>query len=196
MQLGHCPRRIAEQGTIAVQKPVTKASHSLTVNTPLPTPSPPSLKQDDATRVLLQFRMVFGAVRSHFQKQEQAVGLGGAQVWALSVVAAQPGIGVGQLAQALNIRQPTASNMLKALLKRGLVVAHKADHDRRAVQISLTVEGQALLDKAPGPPAGVLPAALMALPPETLTRLEHDLQVLVGVLAADPKAAQTPLADL
>ena len=166
------------------------------MNTPLHIPTPAYVNQDDATRVLLQFRMVFGAVRSHFQKQERAVGLGGAQVWALSVVAAQPGIGVGHLAQALNIRQPTASNMLKTLQQRGLVVAHKADHDRRAVQISLTVEGQALLAKAPGPPAGVLPAALMALPPETLTRLEHDLQVLVGVLAADPKTAQTPLADL
>lgn len=166
------------------------------MNTPLPTSNPPSLEQDDATRVLLQFRMVFGAVRSHFQKQEQAVGLGGAQVWALSVVDAQPGLGVGQLAQALNIRQPTASNMLKTLQKRGLVLAQKADHDRRALHITLTAEGRALLAKAPGPPAGVLPAALMALPPDTLARLEHDLQTLVRLLAADPKAAQTPLADL
>lgn len=55
----------------------------------------PSLdaQHEAAMRVLLQFRMVFGAVRSHFQKVEQAVGLGGAQVWALSVIAGTPGIG-------------------------------------------------------------------------------------------------------
>lgn len=146
--------------------------------------------------VLSQFRMVFGAVRSHFQKVEHSVGLGGAQVWALSVIAAQPGMGVGQLAQALNVRQPTASNALKTLQARGLVVAQKAAHDRRVLQLTLTPEGQALLGKAPGPPMGVLPMGLMALPPDTLQRLAEDLQALIDTLAVDPKAAQTPLADL
>lgn len=147
-------------------------------------------------RVLMQFRMVFGAVRSHFQKVEHAVGLGGAQVWALSVIASQPGMGVGHLAQALNIRQPTASNMLKALQKRGLVTAQKASHDRRALELNPTAAGHALLAQAPGPAAGVLPAALMSLPPDVLHRLEQDLQVLVATLAVDPTSAQTPLADL
>ncbi len=156
----------------------------------------PDVKHEAAMRVLLQFRMVFGAVRSHFQKVEQAVGLGGAQVWALSVIAGQPGIGVGQLARALNVRQPTASNMLKTLQARGLVLAQKAEHDRRALQLNLTAEGQALLDNAPGPPMGVLPMALMTLPPDALQRLEQDLQALITTLAVDPRTAQTPLADL
>lgn len=151
---------------------------------------------ESATRVLLQFRMVFGAVRSHFQRVEQAVGLGGAQVWALSAIAASPGMGVGQLAQALNVRQPTASNMLKTLQLRGLVATQRAEHDRRALQLTLTPEGHALLSKAPGPPAGVLPVALMALPPDSLARLEQDLQSLITTLAVDPNTAQTPLADL
>ena len=153
-------------------------------------------QQASAMRVLLQFRMVFGAVRSHFQKVEHAVGLGGAQVWALSVIAAQPGLGVGQLASALNIRQPTASNMLKALQARGLVTAKKSETDRRVLQLFITAEGQSLLDAVPGPPMGVLPSALMSLPTEALQRLENDLNALVDRLAIDPKAAQTPLADL
>ena len=147
-------------------------------------------------RVLLQFRMVFGAVRSHFQKVERTVGLGGAQVWALSVVASQPGLGVGQLANALNIRQPTASNMLKALQTRGLVTTQKSDTDRRVLKLFITPEGQTLLDTVPGPAIGVLPSALMSLPPEALQRLEQDLHELIGRLAIDPQAAQTPLADL
>jgi len=156
----------------------------------------PNDSHDTSMRVLFQFRMVFGAVRSHFQKVEQAVGLGGAQVWALSVIASQPGIGVSQLAQALNVRQPTASNALKALQARGLVIAQKASHDRRVVQLTLTPEGVDLLSRAPGPPMGVLPAGLMALPPDTLQRLEQDLQVLITTLSVSPDAAQTPLGDL
>lgn len=147
-------------------------------------------------RVLLQFRMVFGAVRSHFQKVERTVGLGGAQVWALSVIAAQPGLGVGQLASALNIRQPTASNMLKALQTRGLVTTQKSDSDRRMLQVFITPEGQTLLDAVPGPAMGVLPSALKSLPSEALQRLEQDLHGLIDRLAIDPQAAQTPLADL
>lgn len=163
-------------------------------------PAPCHIQQpaapDAATRVLLQFRLVFGAVRSHFQKTEQLVGLGGAQVWALSVIAAQPGIGVGALAQALNVRQPTASNALKTLQAKGLVVAQRAPHDKRMQQLSLTPEGHALLARAPGPPAGVLPEALAALPSDSLARLEHDLGLLVARLGVDPAVAQTPLADL
>ena len=166
-----------------------------TTSEPATTP-PLDIQHEAAMRVLLQFRMVFGAVRSHFQKVEQAVGLGGAQVWALSVIAGQPGIGVGQLARALNVRQPTASNMLKVLQARGLVLAQKAEHDRRALQLTLTAEGQALLNNAPGPPMGVLPEGLMALPPDAIQRLEQDLQALIKTLAVDPRTAQTPLADL
>ena len=49
---------------------------------------------DSATRVLRQFRIVFNSVKTHFRQVEQAAGLGGAQVWALSVIRDQPGIGV------------------------------------------------------------------------------------------------------
>lgn len=149
-----------------------------------------------AMRVLTQFRMVFGAVRSHFQRVEKAVGLGGAQVWALSVVAAQPGMGVGQMARVLNVRQPTASNMVKALQGRGLLSATRAAHDRRQLLLNITPAGQALLDQAPGPPNGVLPHALAALPDDVLQRMECDLAVLLAHLAVDPTAAHTPLADL
>lgn len=140
--------------------------------------------------------MVFGAVRSHFQRVEQAVGLGGAQVWALSVVAAKPGIGVGQLAAALNVRQPTASNMVKQLTGRGLLNAQKAAHDKRSVQLFLTADGASLLAQAPGPAAGVLPHALASLPPETLQRMETDLHTLLAHMAPDPQSAQTPLAQM
>ncbi len=52
-----------------------------------------------AAQVLRRFRVVFNAVRSHFQQVEKQVGLGGAQVWALSLVRDQPGIGMGGVAR-------------------------------------------------------------------------------------------------
>ena len=65
--------------------------------------------------MLRQFRVVFNAVRTHFQQVEKKVGIGGAQVWALSVIRRTPGAGVNSLAQAMNIHQSTASNLVRQL---------------------------------------------------------------------------------
>ena len=149
-----------------------------------------------AARVLRQFRQIFNAVKTHFQQVEKRVGLGGAQVWALSVIRDAPDIGVGSLAQAMNIHQSTASNLVRALVERGFVSATRHGSDRRAVMLRLLAPGGRILKSSPGPFAGVLPGALAALDPKTLARMEADLKKLIGELHADSKAARIPLAQL
>ena len=158
---------------------------------------PPSQAPDgDAARVLRQFRIVFNAVKTHFQQVERRAGIGGARVWALSVIRDRPGIGVNDLAAALNIRQPTASNLVKGLIEQGLVEARRGLPDRRAVQLHALAPGRAVLRRPPGPFAGVLPAALESLDPTVLARLEGDLGTLIDALGADQLGAQVPLAGL
>jgi DNA-binding MarR family transcriptional regulator len=154
--------------------------------------------QDDAaTQVLRQFRQVFNAVKTHFQQVERTVGLGGAQVWALSVVRDNPALGIGALARTMDIHQSTASNLVKALVERGLVAATKDDTDRRAVQLRLLPAGQKLLKQVPSPFAGgLLPAALRSLDADTLARLREDLAILIDALGADERGAKIPLAEL
>jgi DNA-binding MarR family transcriptional regulator len=154
---------------------------------------------DDAvaeTRVLRQFRIVFNAVKSHFRQVEREAGVGGAQLWALSVIERSPGIGVTGLARELDIHQSTASNLIKALIERGMVVAAREGLDRRSVALRLLPAGEDVLRAAPMPFAGVLPDALAALPPETLARLEKDLSELIAVLAADESAAKVLMSQL
>ncbi len=159
---------------------------------PTEQPSTPA----DAARVLRRFRLVFNAVKTHFQQVEKRAGVGGAQVWALSVIGSQPDIGVGGLAQAMDIHQTTASNLVKALVEREMVAAGRNAPDRRAVQLRITPAGTRILRKAPGPFAGVLPEALAGLDAVTLSRLDHDLGALIALLQADGRAAQIPLAQL
>jgi DNA-binding MarR family transcriptional regulator len=159
--------------------------------------SGPSIGHDEAAiAVLRQFRQVFNAVKSHFQQVEKTVGMGGAQVWALSVVREQPGIGVGALARAMSIHQSTASNLVRTLIDREMLVAVKQGADRRAVQLNLLPAGARVLRNAPGPFAGLLPDALKALPPETLARLQADLDQVIDKIAADEAAAHVPLSQL
>ncbi len=151
---------------------------------------------DGPTAVLRQFRQVFNAVKSHFQQVEKKVGLGGAQVWALSIVREQPGIGVGALARAMAIHQSTASNLVRALIERELVSAAKEGSDRRAVQLRLLPAGAKVLKNTPGPFAGLLPDALKSLDPATLARLQADLGALIVLLDADERGASIPLSSM
>jgi len=158
-------------------------------------PAGPGL-DEHATQVLRQFRQVFNAVKSHFQQVEKTVGLGGSQVWALSVVREHPGIGIGALAEALAIRQSTASNLVRGLIDRGLIDAAKDDADRRAVRLRLLPAGARILKNAPGPFAGLLPDALKSLDATTLQRLQADLGQLIVALDADEHGASIPLSDM
>lgn len=161
-----------------------------------PNPTAASPESAAATQVLRQFRSVFNAVKSHFQQVEKRAGIGGAQVWALSTIQAQPGIGMTGLATAMDIHQTTASNLVKALFKLELVRVEKNAPDKRAVQLFVQPKARGVLTKVPGPFSGVLPSALAALDAPTLLRLEADLARLLVVLQADDKAAKTPLATL
>lgn len=146
--------------------------------------------------VLRQFRIVFNAVKSHFRDVERTAGIGGAQLWALSVIARTPGIGVTELGRALDIHQSTASNLVRSLTKQNLVASSRDGADRRATSLYILDAGNDVLQRAPAPFAGVLPGALAQLPPATLSRLEHDLGLLIALLGADQESAHVLLADI
>lgn len=151
---------------------------------------------DHAALVLRQFRIVFSAVRTHFQQVEKQVGIGGAQVWALSVINTYPGIGITGLARAMDIHQSTGSNLIRQLRKQKLVRIEKSTSDKRSVHLFIESCGLALLRKAPGPAEGVLPLALQHLPRQTLIQLQGNLGELLTALRTDEKAAGIPLAQL
>lgn len=152
--------------------------------------------QEPAALVLRRFRVVFNAVKTHFQQIEKQAGIGGAQIWALSLIDADPGLGVNGLARAMDVHQTTASNLVKSLVAGEMAVAKKNGADRRAVQLHATARGRRVLKKAPGPFSGVLPAALARLDVETLARLDQDLARLIAELAADERAATIPLSQM
>jgi len=146
--------------------------------------------------VLRRFRVVFNAIRTHFKQVEKQVGLGGAQVWALSLIRGRPGIGLGDLAKNMDVHQSTASNLVKVLQTKALISVDKGKVDKRHVHLYATPQALDLLAKVPGPFEGVLPAALERLNAATLQRLDQDMAELIGLLQADEAAGVIPLAQL
>lgn len=151
---------------------------------------------DPQTQVLQQFRLVFNAVKAHWQQVERESGIGGAQVWALSVIRGRPGIGVNELAAALSVAQPTASYLARSLSQQGLIESRREGPDKRAVQLHVTPDGRQRLRRTPGPFEGVLPEALSRLDEALLLRLQADLAQLIAALKADPDAAELPMSGL
>lgn len=155
-----------------------------------------SRHEELSRHVLRQFRLVFNSVRTHFREVEKSTGLGGAQVWALSHIREKPGLGVSQLAAALDIHQSTASNLVRGLVAKDMIRTEQGKHDRRSVRLLIRPAGRALLRKVPGPFTGVLPQALSALDAAALRRLKRDLAVLIATMAPDKSAARKPLAQM
>lgn len=142
-----------------------------------------------AARVLRRFRVVFNAVRGHFREVEKKAGVAGAQLWALSVIRDKPGMGMNDLARAMDVHQSTASNLVRTMAEQELIAVEKLSSDRRAVQLRVLPAGARVLRRAPGPFTGVLPQALGSLDAPTLARLDRDLGRLIEVLGADTRAA-------
>lgn len=150
------------------------------------------------TRVLRQFRVVFGAVRQHFRQVERRAGVGGAMVAALDYIEASPGLRVTELAIAMDVHQSTASNLVRQMVQRGLIRTERDPGDRRSVHLQLEDAGRRVLLAVPGPREGVLPQALARLSDDGLQQLETGLAELLALLPvkAEAEAARTPLANL
>lgn len=150
-----------------------------------------------AGEALRQFRVIFGAVRQHFQVVEKACGVSGAQIWVMATLRQQPGMRVSELAKALSIHTSTASNLLDKIEKVGLVRRERNMPDQRVVRLYLTDTGEKSLALAPQPLTGILTHALDQLPDATLARLNQDLTAVIERMGAvNIQDAQKPLSEL
>lgn len=77
--------------------------------------------------------------------QDTALGIGPAQLSALSVVVFGGPRSLNELAKAEQVRPPTMSRIVDALVKEGLVKREVNTSDRRAVTITSTEKGTRLM---------------------------------------------------
>lgn len=136
----------------------------------------------DPVAVLKLFRVIFQSVNRHSHEVERKAGIGGAQLWALAEISGRPRITVTELAKAMSIHQSTASNLLEKLESQNYVARNRSDEDRRVVLLTLTPQGEEVLNKAPLPYRGVLSDALLKLDAAGLAMLQGSLEQLVAQL--------------
>lgn len=160
------------------------------------TEPPPAAGLD--LEILGQFRIIFRSVRKHFQSVEERLGISGALLWALAVIAERPGINTTGLARAMSIHQSTASNILAKLCAQGLVRRERSQRDNRVAGLFVTESGASRLRQAPGPVRGLLPDALGRLPEAAQRDLYGNLQLLLEQMRTHefPGESSLPIADI
>jgi DNA-binding MarR family transcriptional regulator len=116
-------------------------------------------------------------------REDQAAGIGRAQLSALSVLVFGGDTRLGRLAAAEHVRPPTMTRIVAALEEAGLVVKEPSAQDRRSVRISATPAGRRLMQAARQRRLRALAARLEGLP-------QGDLETLARAAALMEEAAR------
>jgi DNA-binding MarR family transcriptional regulator len=115
-------------------------------------------------------------------REDEALGLSGARLSALSVLEFAGPLSLGQLAAAERVRPPTMSRLVASLEKEGWVEREPAPDDRRQVRLRTTAAGSRLMQQGRRRRAGALAQRLSRLAPHELAALERATEILERLL--------------
>ncbi|HVF15247.1 MAG TPA: MarR family transcriptional regulator [Acidimicrobiales bacterium] len=116
------------------------------------------------------------------RRDDEATGLTGARLSALSVIVFGGPLTVGQLADAEQVRSPTASKLVTELEGLGLVNRASSPTDGRVTEVRATVRGRWMLQAGRRRRVANLTARLADLGPDDLTVLDRAAEILEAAL--------------
>jgi len=99
--------------------------------------------------IVVALRRIVRAIDIQSRRMVETCGLTGPQVVVLREAARLEAPSVSALARSVSLSQPTVSGIVERLERRGLVRRERSDQDRRSVVVTLTEEGQRILNGVP-----------------------------------------------
>lgn len=142
-------------------------------------------KEAEIQEVIDNLRRIFQAVNEHSRNAERETQLTGPQLWALQVLADASPMRVSELAHRMFLTSATVVGILDRLEAKELVNRTRSEQDRRAVDLTLTVKGQKVADKAPKVAQVMLLKGLEALPDEQFVIVVEGMRQMVKMLGAE-----------
>jgi len=91
---------------------------------------------------------------------------------------------LGELSKKMYLHPSTITGVVDRLEKRGYVLRHRDQEDRRVVKVQLTPKGKKLAKRAPNPVQGKMIHGLRKLEKKKLNRIYESVQELVGIMEA------------
>ncbi len=118
------------------------------------------------------------------RREDAASGLSAPRLSALSVVVFAGPVTSGELAAAEQVRPPTMTRIVDALVQQGLVIRSKNVADGRSTHIIATPAGKKLLIRGRERRVRALATKIIALNPTERRKLMDGVQILKQVVAA------------
>lgn len=118
------------------------------------------------------------------RREDDASGIPGPRLSALSVIVYRAPITLGELAAAEQVRPPTMTRVVRTLEEEGLVRRESDPEDGRIVRLRATPAGARVLERGRARRIAALARELGALPPAELAALQGALDVLERVVGA------------
>lgn len=118
------------------------------------------------------------------RREDDASGMPGPRLSALSVIVYRGPITLGELAAAEQVRPPTMTRVVRALEGEGLVRRESDASDKRIVRLRATAAGARVLERGRARRIAALARELDALPAGELAALEGALDILERVVGA------------
>jgi DNA-binding MarR family transcriptional regulator len=157
-------------------------------------------KQDIATDaadigdIVQTLRTLFRAIHEYSKAIRKKSGLSGPQVWALTLLEADPGLSARGLAAKMFIHPSTVTGIVSRLERKGTITRTVDSRDRHSVRLTVTRSGRRLLKKTPPPVQVGLTRALATLAPRRLRALRSSLVRIARETEAD--RVKAPFFDL
>lgn len=117
------------------------------------------------------------------RREDAGSGLNAPRLSALSVLVFAGEVTLGDLAAAEQVRPPTMTRIVDALVELGLAEKRPNAHDRRSTFIRATVQGKALMLAGRDRRVRALARQLAELPGNDRHTLEKAIEILTGVIS-------------
>ncbi|HWX24964.1 MAG TPA: MarR family transcriptional regulator [Vicinamibacteria bacterium] len=138
-------------------------------------------------------RRLFQTIHEYSKAMQKKVGLSSPQVWALTVLNAEPWLSLGELSERMFAHPSTVSGIVDRLEARGAVARAVDRDDRRGIRLSLTALGRRLLRRSPPPVQTGLSEALNGMDRGRLRQLRSSLEIITRKTSA--RGGRAPFFD-
>ena len=138
----------------------------------------------DTTEILIKLRRIIRSLNLESKKIQKLYGVSIPQVLCLSYLQKSEGYMAtqGKIASFLNLNQSTVNGIIKRLEAKGLIARLPKSGDKRVVRISLTSNGDTLLNRIPPLFHDRLSLELDKLDDAKLEKVEESLKLLTDIL--------------
>ena len=139
--------------------------------------------------VLEAIRHIVRVLRVASRAAEKRVGLSGAQLFVLQVLADEDALSLGELAERTFTHQSSVSVVVGRLVDRGLVRRRRSTSDARRLEVTLTRAGRVVAARAPAAAQGRLISGLERLDSGDRRVLARTLGCLLAEMGIGEEAA-------